>query len=431
DAKIIEENGKIFLLKNCPIHGEEKVLTSDDYEYYKFSQEFIRPSDMPFQWNTEIKKGCPFDCGLCSDHEQHSCLSVVEITEACNLNCPICYANSGTQESKQHLSMEKIKKMLDLVVANEKEPDIIQISGGEPTIHPEFFAVLDYAKTLPVRHLMVNTNGLKIATDENFTKKLSEYMPQFEIYLQFDGLEDEIYLDIRGAKLLDTKKRALEMLNKYNISTTLVVTLKRGVNDNKIGDIMNFAMKQKCVRGVTFQPVQIAGRHADFSPEINRLTLSEVRREIYTQSNFFKKEDIIPVPCHPECLAMGYGLKLHGDFVPLTSFIDKKILLDARNTISYETNDEIKNAIQSLFSLNTTVTNSLSKLNKLLCCLPKVLLPKQITYENVFRIIIMKFQDAHDMDMKNIKKSCVHIVHPDGEKIIPFETYNLFYRGKN
>ncbi|MGM9985801.1 MAG: radical SAM protein [Bacillaceae bacterium] len=428
EAKIIEQDGNVYLWKRCHTHGMEKVLISTDYEYYKLMREFIKPSEMPYEWNTPIQFGCPYDCGLCPDHEQHSCLTVVEITDACNLTCPICYAESG--EQKQHYrSFEVVKGMLDRVVANERNPDVIQISGGEPTIHPQFFQILDYCKTLPIKHLMVNTNGLKIANDPTFAKKLASYMPSFEIYLQFDSLHGYVHEELRGRDLTDVRLRAIERLNEYNISTTLVVTLKKGLNDDHIGEILDFAVKQRCIRGVTFQPIQVAGRFEEYDPAKHRLTLSEVRQQIIKQSNLFTGEDVIPVPCHPESLAMGYGLKLGGEFIPLTSMLDKKILLEGdRNTIVFESDEALREKVFSLFSLNVSPSASANKLSDLLCCLPKFSLPENIGYENVFRVLIMKFLDAYDLDMRNVKKSCVHIAHPDGKRIIPFDTYNLFYR---
>jgi len=165
--------------------------------------------------------------------------------------------------------------------------------------------VLDAAKRRPIKHLMVNTNGIRIANDEGFAARLAEYMPGFEVYLQFDSLEERPLVELRGVDLREVRERALERLNRYNISTTLVVTLKKGVNDGEIGRIIDFALRQRCVRGVTFQPVQVAGRLEDFDPERDRLTLGEIRQEILRQHSLFKPEDIIPVPCHPDCLAMG------------------------------------------------------------------------------------------------------------------------------
>ena len=156
--------------------------------------------------------------------------------------------------------------MIDAVVRNEGEPDVVQISGGEPTIHPDFFAILDRAKAAPIRHLMVNTNGIRIAEDEVFAKRLAGYMPDFEVYLQFDSFERHALMTLRGADLRDIHTRALERLNRLGVSTTLVVTLKKGLNDREIGRIIDFALEQPAVRGVTFQPIQAAGRLDQFNP---------------------------------------------------------------------------------------------------------------------------------------------------------------------
>ena len=147
------------------LHGArpERVLVADDVDYYRRCREvFLKPPEMPPRFNTPMRWGCPYDCGLCPDHEQHSCLSLVEITDHCNLRCPICYADSGAAPPG-YRDLATIEHMLDAVVRNEGEPDVVQISGGEPTLHPDFFAILDAAQQRPIKHLMVNTNGLRIA----------------------------------------------------------------------------------------------------------------------------------------------------------------------------------------------------------------------------------------------------------------------------
>src|SRR5690606_37116178 len=146
EAKVIVEDDCVYLSKYCGHHGREKVLISTDGEYYKRCREFIKPAEMPLRWNTPIRHGSPYDCGVCPDHEQHSCLTLVEVTDRCNLECPICYAQSSPHRESWR-SLEHIERMLDAVVANEGEPDIVQISGGEPTIHPQFFEILDLAKS--------------------------------------------------------------------------------------------------------------------------------------------------------------------------------------------------------------------------------------------------------------------------------------------
>jgi uncharacterized radical SAM superfamily Fe-S cluster-containing enzyme len=427
EAKIVLQGERVYMQKRCPHHGFEKVLISTDAEYYKRSRLTLKPGQMPVKFNTPIKYGCPYDCGLCPDHEQHSCLTLVEITDACNLACPVCYAESGPHR-QTHRSLEQVEFMLDCVVRNEIEPDIVQISGGEPTIHPQFFEILDAAKRRPIKHLMLNTNGVRLAREPEFARRLADYQPGFEVYLQFDSLEEAPLRELRGADLRRVRLEALENLNRHNISTTLVVTVKKGSNDQELGRIIDFALQQRCVRGVTFQPIQAAGRLEHFDSARNRLTLSEVRQNILAQSDLFQPEDIIPVPCHPDCLAMGYALKLGGKPVPLTSMIDPKVLLQGEgNTIVYERDPRLREQVFKLFSTSHSPESATRSLKQLLCCLPMVQVPESMTYDEIFRVLIIQFMDAQNFDVRSVKKSCIHIVHPDG-RIIPFDTFNLFYR---
>ena len=425
EAKIVFEDKKVFMLKTCPEHGFQKVLIATDIEYYKNIRNYNKPSETPLKFNTKVHYGCPYDCGLCTDHEQHSCLTLVEITDRCNLSCPTCYAMSSPHYGR-HRTVEEVEKMLDIIVANEGEPDVVQISGGEPTIHPDFFEILDIAKKKPIKHLMVNTNGIRIANDPGFAEKLAGYMPDFEVYLQWDSFRPEVLETLRGKDLTDVRYKAIEKLNELNLSTTLVITLQKGLNDDEIGKSIEYALQQRCVRGVTFQPVQIAGRF-EHEPEKNRLTLTEVRDGILSQTNIFQPNDILPVPCNPDALAMGYALKLNGQVFPLTRYIDPAHLLDSsKNTIVYEQDEKLHEHIFKIFSTAISVDKVTEDMHQLLCCLPQIHAPG-LGYENLFRIIIMRFIDAYDFDVRAIKKSCVHIVSKGGQ-IIPFETMNLFYR---
>jgi uncharacterized radical SAM superfamily Fe-S cluster-containing enzyme len=323
--------------------------------------------------------------------------------------------------------VEEVERMLDIIVANEGQPDVVQISGGEPTVHPQFFEILDIAKTKPIRHLMVNTNGIRIAKDKAFAARLATYMPDFEIYLQFDSFKPGVLQQLRGADLTATRLKALEHLNEFNVSTTLVVTLQKGLNDDEIGCMIDFALQQRCVRGVTFQPTQAAGRTTHFNPATDRITLTDVRQQILEQSTVFQPNDLIPVPCNPDALVMGYALKLGGQVFPMTRYIDPAHLLNnSRNTIVYEQDAALHQHMLKIFSTGISVDRVENNFKELLCCLPQVHAPG-LGYDNLFRIIIMRFIDAWDFDVRAIKKSCVHIVHKDG-RIVPFETMNLFYR---
>lgn len=424
EAKILVERNQVFMQKFCPDHGMQRVLIADDAVYWREARSLYKPPTSPLRRNTQMSRGCPHDCGICPDHEQHSCLAIVEITDQCDLGCAICYARSTPDGS--HRSLAQIELMLDCIVANEGRVNVVQISGGEPTLHPDLFAVLDAVRARPIRHIMLNTNGKRIAEDTEFVKRLAGYMPGFEVYLQFDSLRPDTIRQIRGTDFSDIRRRAIETLEKHGISTTLVVTLKKGANDAEIGEIIDFAISHRCIRGVTFQPVQSAGRLGGFNPATDRLTLSEVRSAILKQHKLFSPADLLPVPCHTDALAMAYAIRLGGRLVPLSRFTDTRALLNmGGNTICYEQDATLREQVMRLFSASTSPTSAADSLNSI-CCLPD--LPKgSITYDNVFRIIIMQFMDAWNMDLRSLKRSCIHIAHPDG-RLIPFETYNLLYR---
>ncbi len=428
EAKIVFKDNQVYMDKWCPVHGTERVLVSDDVAYYRLCREvFVKHPEMPQRFGTAMRHGCPYDCGLCPDHMQHSCLSVVEITDHCNLRCPTCYAASGP-ERLTHKSMADVHAMLDAVIASEGEADVVQISGGEPTLHPQFFEVLDAAKARPIRHLMLNTNGLRIAQEPGFAERLATYLPAFEVYLQFDSLQREALMDLRGADLRRVREQALEKLNALGISTTLVMTVKRGVNDHEVGDVIRHATQQPCVRGVTLQPVQDAGRVQAYDPAKHRLTVSEIRRRIVEQSGMFTAEDVVPVPCNPDTLAMAYALRVGDELQPLTRFLDPQTLVEgAGNTIVFERDASLKDQVFKLFSTNHSPGSQAHCLSELMCCLPKVSAPQALDYRNVFRVLIVQFMDAQSLDIRALKKSCIHMALPDG-RMVPFESHNLFYR---
>ncbi|MFT4926644.1 MAG: putative radical SAM superfamily Fe-S cluster-containing enzyme [Phenylobacterium sp.] len=441
DGKIVFMDGAVWMLKRCPQHGAEQVMLADDIDYYRRSREvFIKTPEQSLCYNTPVKWGCPYDCGICPDHEQHACTVLIEVTDQCNLTCPTCYANSSPKR-QTHRSMAQIIAMLDLAVKNEGEPNIIQISGGEPTIHPEFFAIIDEARKRPIKHLLINTNGLKIAQDEEFAQRLASYGGGLEVYLQFDSLHNESIEVLRASPLKRVHEKAIERLNRLNIATTLVVTIRRGVNDQQLGEIIDFAVKQPCVRGITFQPVQVAGRldnyQDGYQPERDRLTLTEVRRNILQQSDLFIPEDIIPVPCHADTIAMAYALKLPDQFIALTSLIDPQVLIqNSANTINFEKEAGIQQHIFKAFSTHHNPQSQPQAIGELLGSdanptAKKAQTPIDFTtlsYNNIFRIVIMEFIDAYSFDLRSIRKSCVHIAHPDGKRMIPFDTFNMFYR---
>ncbi len=425
-AKILIEGEDVFYQKRCSEHGVQKTLISTDATYWKSCKDYLKPGDRPLAPQTTTERGCPYDCGLCPDHEQHSCLAILEVNEACNLTCPVCFADSSLKRTG-HRDLATIERMLDTLVDSEGEPDLVQISGGEPTIHPQFFEILDAAKRRPIRHLMINTNGIRIAREPEFAARLATYMPRFEVYLQFDSLRREALMNLRGADLRSVRQQALEALEKHNISTTLVVTLKKGVNDGEVADIIRHALQWRCVRGVTLQPVQDAGRNDGFDPKAHRVLLSDVRREV-AKAGVFALEDMIPLPCNPDAISIGYGLRNGTTVAPVMAMIPRDILVDAApNTVTFENFPELRRRMFDLLSLSTAAADTSEKLAAVLCCLPEAAVPQDIAYEHTFRVVIVQFMDRFNFDLGGVKRSCVHFVEPDG-KIYPFDTFNTFYR---
>ena len=428
EAKILIKDERVYMEKWCPEHGFERVLIADDAEYYRQCRElWIKPPELPQRFATRMTRGCPWDCGLCPDHMQHSCVTVLEITDHCNLRCPVCYAGSGPERPGCR-SLDEVELMLDALVAAEGEPDVLQISGGEPTLHPQFFDILAAARRRPIRHMMVNTNGIELARDPDFARRLADFGPGLEVYLQFDSLDDGVLRQLRGADLARINQRALERLNAAGVSTSLVVTLRKGLNDGEIGALIGHGLGQPCVRGITLQPIEDAGRNQGFDGERHRLTVSEIRRAIAEQSGLFSLQDVVPVPCNPDTLVMAYALKLDGQVFPLTRYLDRDILVGgAANTITFERDPRLKQTLLRLFSTALGPQQQAHCLSELLCCLPRIDAPAALDYRNVFRVLIVQFMDAANLDLRALKKSCVHMVQPDG-RMIPFEAYNLFYR---
>ena len=379
---------------------------------------------------TEYNNGCPYDCGLCTEHDQHSCISHIEITNDCNLSCNTCYANAG---GKKSLSLDQVSNIMDFINECENNnAEVLQISGGEPTLHPQIFEIIEMAKAKKIKYVMINTNGIKIATDEEFVKKLSTYVGSFEIYLQFDTFKDENYMKTRSAKLVDIKQKAIDNLNKYNIPTTLVATIENGVNDDEIGLLISYGLNNSCVRGVNFQPVAYFGRKNGNNDRSNRSTLTDIinKAEIQTKKMLLKK-DFIPLPCNVERVALTYLYKKGNSFVPITrSNVIENYLPYINNTFMFSVEETLKLGKEIKFGC----CDALNFLKDFKDFVPKDFLlwdiNKRIKYvsENTFRVSIASFVDRYNFDTKSMQKECVHIFTEDLKRI-PFSAYNMIYRG--
>ncbi|MEQ8154623.1 MAG: radical SAM protein [Clostridiaceae bacterium] len=431
DGKIVYNKNGVYILKNCPEHGEFTELLEEDFTYHLLKSRYDKPGTKSV-CQTEVNKGCPYDCGLCPSHDQHTCIGLIEVTKRCNLKCEVCFADGG---SGKDLSLEQIESMMDFYMESEgNRAEILQISGGEPTLHPEIINIIEMARNKGIKYVMLNTNGLRIAEDEDFAKELGRFKGGFEVYLQFDGLRDDIYINLRKRPLVDIKRKAISNLAKYSVPVTLVCTVAGGLNEKDLGEIIVYGMDEKSVRGVNFQPVAFFGR-IDESKRDNKITLSGILNRIQEQTGgMIKKDDFMPLPCNVERVAITYLFKGNGGFVPITRNKDMSQYRDLiNNTFMFTVEDTIK-ALK-----DENVTFGLVECCDLLRDIKKYIplgfvmksKDKKIEFvdENTFRISVSSFIDAYNFDMKSMQKECVHIITPDLKRI-PFSSYNIIHRSK-
>ena len=424
DAQIILRDNKVYMRKRCPSHGWFEGIISSDAEMYVNSAKFNKPGTIPLEFSTEVKDGCPLDCGLCPEHKQHICLALIEVNTACNLNCPICFANAGIGYS---LTLEQVEGMLDRFVEIEGDPEVVQFSGGEPTIHPDLPAMIQAAQDRGIRQVMVNTNGVRIARDDKFLDTLSKLEPV--IYFQFDGLRRETYRVIRGEDLLDTKLSALDRLHRAGLDAVLVAAIEREVNVDEVGAIVEFGLQHPAVRGVVLQPVTHVGRHIPFDP-MQRVTIPDVIHGIVEQTGGrFVLEDFVPVPCcFPTCQVNSY-IYVDGETVtPLPR------LLKIEDYLDYITNRalpkppnaaQVQQALEGLWSASAVAGTEKTADQFQCACGPGLELPFSVSHlkEHIFQIAIKDFLDAYTFNVKQVMKCCVGILVPDG-RVIPFCAYN-------
>jgi hypothetical protein len=422
DAEVNVRQGKVYLRKRCRRHGEFEALVYGDAQMYMESLRFNRPGTYPLQTQTEVVEGCPLDCGLCPDHKQHACVGLIEVNSDCNLDCPVCFADSGHQPDGFSLTIEQVEAMIDAFVLAEGEPEVLMFSGGEPSIHPRILGFISMARAKGVRHVVLNTNGIRLARDRGFAARLAELGTA--IYLQFDGLREQTHLALRGRDLREVKERALDRCAEAGLSVTLVAAVERGVNEDELGDILRYGFARPGVRSVVFQPVTHAGRHIEFDPR-ERMTNPDVIHAIVEQMpETFRASDFFPVPCcFPTCRSVTY-LLIDGDEV-----IPVPRVLDVEGHLDYITNGvlpdpAIRTALEKLWSASA-VPGTEATAEQLACATCAIDLPAAARdlAETAFMIVIQDFQDAYTLNVKQLMKCCVEQLTPDG-RLIPFCAYN-------
>lgn len=432
-GETIDRAGRVVLRRTCPTHGLRESLVLSDASWWRWSRKFVRPGRAPVP-ATATEHGCPYDCGFCPEHQQHACVTVFEITEACNLACPACF---GGDAHVDHRTLEEVRGMAaGLLRAENGSADVVMLSGGEPTLHPQFFEIVDLVAELPVRYLIVNSNGLRFARDPEFAERVAER--DLLVYLQFDGFAPATYEALRGRDdLLDTKLRALENLHAAGARVVLVATVVKGVNDHEVGEIVKFGAHHPAVRAVSLQPQFGEGRFVAFDP-MDRMTITDVIAAIDRDSGLFTREDFVPVPCcDPMCTAATYAYVRDGEVTPVTRLVPVETYLDylensAMPNLSEAYREDAKEMRDVLLRLySKSAPPGTERQASAFFCACEPLLAEFDAVEDltdrVFAVTIEGFMDRHVFDVSRVTRCCIQEALPDG-RIVPFCAYNTLYR---
>lgn len=429
---------QVFLVKECEEHGSfSAVIWRGEPSMAKWQ----RPKTPvhPEVCYGSVEKGCPFDCGLCAAHEQLPCSVLLEVTDRCNLHCSVCFADSGSRQTED-LPLEKISWLLEraMVAAG---PCNLQLSGGEPTLRDDLPEIVKIARRIGYSFIQVNTNGLRLALDAAYVRCLLS-AGLSSVFLQFDGVDDEVYRSLRGKPLLEEKLRAIENCGRTGLGVVLVPTLVRGINTDSIGSMVRQALQlTPVVRGIHFQPVSYFGRFPKGSCGEGRFTLPELMTCLEEQTGgVVKVTDFSPPGCeHAHCsFHATYIHSARGELRPLTAREDDTCCLTDIGAGGVMKTVE---TVSQRWRLPSPVPFSGSALPsaKASCCSGSS--PDLIRVEGVldldvflqevttrsFTISAMAFQDVDNLDLKRLRGCCISVVSADG-RLIPFCAYNLTNR---
>lgn len=445
DGVRIIRDGKVYLRRQCPKHGRAEALISGDADWFLRSLTYIVKGSVPLKHSTPVNEGCPKDCGLCPDHEQHSCLPIIEITNHCNLECPICIVQNRHNYS---MTRAEFTSVIDGLIEKEGWLDTVNLSGGEPTIHPEFLDFLDIAARPQISRISVSTNGLRCAADLSFCEELARR--GIYVNLQLDAMSAPELRVLRGnGDHRATKHRALENLEKAGCRTTIVSTVAKGVNDHTIGEAVKLLMEKDFILSLMFQPAAYTGYGgAHFGPHdpMNVITIPDVVRAIEEQTvGALRKDDFLPLPCsHPSCFGLTYLLKVDEGFVPFPRFIEIERYLDLiSNRGTIRPDDKLESSLRAAIDTLWTSADQVPDTGRILRALKRAfrtMYPEEKVLEledrlklgegMVKTIFMHAFMDVHTFEVDRIKKCCTHYALPDG-RLMPGCAYNLFYRAKD
>jgi len=435
-AQRVMRGEDVYLEKRCPEHGFFQTVI---WRGNPALESWVRPKTPAYPRNalTSVDQGCPFDCGLCPEHRQQTCHVLLEVTQRCDLGCPICYAASGI-EAPADPSLPTIAGWYRRILETGG-PFNVQLSGGEPALRHDLAEIIALGRSLGFTFFQLNTNGLRLAMQPEYLHALKD-AGLSTVFLQFDGTNDPIYLELRGRPLLELKQQAIENCARLGIGVILVPTLAPGVNVQDIGNIIRFALRYApVVRGVHFQPISYFGRYPSYRGDESRLTIPEIIRTLASLTDGLVREENFRPPGCENALC-----SFHANFVILPDgYLLPMTQHQAGSGCGCQPEDGAQGAaLARKFVAQQWVARDPSQSS---LQLPLIQGPSLGEWElilarartHTFYISGMAFQDAWNLDLERLRDCCIHVVSPQGY-LVPFCAYNLtdrsgraLYRNRN
>lgn len=449
DGHLVDREGRVYLRRYCRRgHGEVWSLYEESADLWRYLQQWRVPTRVINPDTSEVfPVPMGYEHGLGPAHLQHSCIYLLDITSQCNLSCPACFTSSSPASSL-YLPLEEIVHAVETAIVREEgRLDVVMLSGGEPTVHPQIRDIVERLVDLPVTRVIVNTNGIRLAAEDAFLDFIASHRNRVEIYLQYDGQLEETHRYLRGTDLREVKQRTIERLSQARVFTTLAMTVAKH-NAGQVGEVLDTAFATPYVGGVMFQPLFASGRAPELDP-MDRVTTTGVLARIEEQSrNHVSARDLIALPCsHPDCCSIGYFIKgKNGDFAGLASIIGNDALFENLslfgNTISFaDSLGEIRSALLGVMSETMTLSRpelathlrtlcsacDFGGIAQLLALAFKPGATERFVGERVKRVTVKHFMDADMLITERLEQCCVHVAGAGNDPVrMPFCAARLF-----
>jgi uncharacterized radical SAM superfamily Fe-S cluster-containing enzyme len=441
-ATLQESDGEVVLVKECPEHGAQEALISSSAEWYHETMSFEPRLRAPRSMPNEVEQGCPFDCGACEQHEQEVLLPIVPITSACNLSCPICYTHNKNDEA-YHMAEAELEAILERLRTLAPDKRIINVTGGEPTQHPYFERLVEMCCDEGIHRVTISTHGMRFIKEEALLEKLAAI--DARIILSFDSFDDPTNKAMLGGNFTKGKMRVLELLEKYEVGTTLLPVLARGKNDHELGDFIELGLTRDFIRSIEIHPMTFTGQFGASFDRRARYTAFDVLTDLEEQtSGRLRVDDFVPSPsAHPLCYQVTYLLRMdEGDWLPMTRFMEKEDLRDLLTGRLYIEPDErterkLHDVISRLWAGDIECERADEVLTVLRELVDGIFAPGlsdeerlQVSERSTKAVYIHSHMDEETFDTDRIQQCCVGIVEPDGSNI-PSCAYNVLYRERD